>query len=104
MHIRVRENDECADNVLQHNTKNRSYPKRWEKILDVMLSKGRGMMLGKLRTITLIEADLQCIMRMFLNEGEEEMIEADKRFSKANYGSRKNYSIETALLEKKISV
>ena len=30
------------------------------------------------------------------------MIESDVRFSKANYGSRRNYSIESALLEKRL--
>ena len=82
--------------------KNRYYPTRWEKILDVMLSKGKGMILGKLRTITLIEADIQYIMRIVLNDGDKERIEDDERFSKSNYGSRKNYAIESALLEKRI--
>ena len=82
--------------------KNRFYPSRWEKILDVMLSKGKGMVIGKLRTITLIEADIQYIMRILLNDGEKERIEEDERFSKSNYGSRKNYAIESALLEKRI--
>ena len=72
------------------------------KVLDVILREGKGMILGKLRTITLIEADLQYIMRIFLNDGKEERIEIDIRFSKSNYVSRKNYSIETALLEKRI--
>ena len=44
------------------------YPKRWLKILDAMLEKGKGMILGKLRTITLIEADLQYIMRLYLED------------------------------------
>ena len=78
------------------------YPKRWLDILDVMIGKGKGMVLGKLRIITLIEADLQYIMRIFLGEEAEEMIENDSRFSTANYGSRKNYSIESALLEKRL--
>ena len=39
-------------------------------------------------------------MRIFLNNGEEEWIEINKRFSKSNHGSRKNYSTESALLEK----
>ena len=39
---------------------------------------------------------------MFLFTNGEELIEKDLRFSKANYGSRLNYSIETALLEKRI--
>ena len=55
-------------------------------------------MLGKLRIITLIEGDLQINMRIHLNADREEVIENDNRFSKANYGSRKNYSIETAIL------
>jgi len=82
--------------------RNRYYPQRWEKILDVMLNKGKGMILGKLRTITLIEADIQYIMRIVLNDGETERIENDERFSKSNYGSRKNYAIESALLEKRL--
>ena len=39
-----------------------------EKILDARLSKGKGMMLGKLRTITSIEIDLQCIVKNYLIE------------------------------------
>ena len=82
--------------------KNGYYPKRWLDILDSMLGKGKGFVLGKLRIITLIEADWQYVMRMFLDDGDEEIIEDDSRFSKSNYGSRKNYSIETALLEKRL--
>ena len=67
-----------------------------------MIGKGKGLVLGKLRIITLIEANLQFIMRIFLGDDIEEMIEDDNRFSKANYGSRKNYSIESALLEKRL--
>ena len=55
--------------------KNRCYVKRWEQNLDALLNKGKGMILGKLRTITLIEADLQCIIRLCLNDNEEELIE-----------------------------
>ena len=65
-----------------------------------MLEKGKGIIIGKLRTITLIEANLQYIMRMYLEDEKEEMIELDKRFAKSNYGSRKIYSIEIAILEK----
>ena len=67
-----------------------------------MIGKGKGMLLGKLRIIALIEADLQHVVRMHLGDDEEETIENDCRFSKANYGSRRNYSIETALLEKRL--
>ena len=67
-----------------------------------MISKGKGIFLGKLRIITLIEADLQCIMRTYLGDEIEEKIENDEQFSKANYRSRKNYLIESALLEKRL--
>ena len=40
------------------------------------------------------------MMRILLNNGDKERIEIDKRNS--NYGLRKNYSIESALLEKRI--
>ena len=38
----------------------------------------------------------------FSRRREEELIESDSRFSKANYGSRKNYSIESVLLKKQL--
>ena len=67
-----------------------------------ILEKGKGPVLGKLCSITLIEVDLQIMMCMHLKSDKEEMIEKDKHFFKANYGSWKNYSIETALLEKRL--
>ena len=83
--------------------KNGYFLQRWVDILDVMIEKDKGLVLGKLRIITLIEADLQFVMRIFLGDEIEEMIENDDRFSTANYGSRKNYSIESALLEKRMT-
>ena len=68
------------------------------------MEKDKGPMIGKLRTTTLTEADLQFTMRKYLNENKEEKIEKDERFSKSNCGSRKNYSIETAILEKRLTV
>ena len=79
------------------------YPKQWLKILDTMLVKGKGMILGKLRTIMLIKEDLQYYLRIYLEDLKKEIIESNKRFSKLNYGSRKNYSIETAILEKRLT-
>ena len=67
-----------------------------------MLEKGKGPRFDKLRTITLIERDLQILMWLFLDPKEQELIEIDNRFSKANYSSRRNYSIETAILEKRL--
>ena len=72
-------------------------------MLDAMLGKGKGMIIGKLRAIILIEADLQNIMRMHLEDSEEEMIKSDDRSSKSNCSSRTNYSIETAMLEKRLT-
>ena len=42
-------------------------------------------------------------MRMCLEDSEEEMIELDDRFSKSNCSLRKNYSIETVTLEKRLT-
>ena len=70
--------------------------------METTLEKGKGPIIGKLRTLTLIEGDLQMNMRMHLNSDGEELIERDDRFSKSNHGSRKNYSIETAMLEKRL--
>ena len=67
-----------------------------------MIEKGKGPMIGKLRTIQLIEADLQMIMRICINNRNKYKIESNSRVSKANYLSRLNYSIETAILEKKL--
>ena len=76
--------------------------KRWIKSLAVMLEKEKGPILGKLRTTQLIEADLQLLMRMFIGGRTEGVIEKDQRISKFNYGSRANYSIENAILEKRL--
>ena len=40
------------------------------------------------------------MIRICLPSQGEEIIENDDRFSKANYRSRQNYSIESAILEK----
>jgi len=76
------------------------FPNRWLKTLVVMIEKGKGPVLGKLRTIQLIEADLQLLMRIFINDQNKGSIETDERISKSNYGSRPGYSIQDAILEK----
>ena len=60
-------------------------------------------MIGKLRTMTLIEGDLQINVRIQMSPEEEELIEGNDRFSTVNYGSQKNYSIETAILQKRLT-
>ena len=41
-------------------------------------------------------------MRIALGSEEEELIRKDERFSTANYGSRRDYSIESATLENRL--
>ena len=59
-------------------------------------------MIRKLRTIQLIVADLQLLMRIYIGGRNNDNVEEDERLSKFNYGSRTNYSIETAILEKRL--
>ena len=42
------------------------------------------------------------MMQIYLKSDKEEMIEKDQCFSKVQYGARKNFSIEIALLEKQL--
>ena len=67
-----------------------------------MLEKGKGLVLGKLRTIQLVEADLYLIIRVFLGLRNTNKIESSKRISKFNFGSRKNYLIDEAILKKRL--
>ena len=78
------------------------YSKRWLKVLDIILEKGKGPILGKLYTIKLIETNLQLIMRIFVGSRNNENIEKDKRLSQFNYGLRRNYLINTVILEKRL--
>ena len=43
-------------------------------------------------------------MRIFLDVKDQELIKNNARFFKANYGSRRNYSIETAILKKRLII
>ena len=65
------------------------YPKRWSNLIDITLEKGKGPIIKKFRIITLIEGDLQILMRKYLRSESEDLIEKDLRFLKANYRSRK---------------
>ena len=68
---------------------NKFYPERWLKILNTMLEKEKGQLLGKLRTMQLVEVDFQLIMRVFMNERMAGLIETDKIISKGNYDQEK---------------
>ena len=68
-----------------------------------MTEKGKGLIMGKLYNIQLIEADLQLLMRILVNNRNKNKIESDYRIAKSNYGSRPNYSIEDTILEKRLA-
>ena len=46
-----------------------------------MLEKGKGLVLGELRTIQLVEADFQLLAIFFANERMVGVIETDERIS-----------------------
>jgi len=68
----------------------------------VILEKGKGSIIGKLQIIQLIEVDLQLLMRIFIGGWIDEVIENNERILKFNYRLQRNYSIETAILEKRL--
>ena len=72
------------------------------KILDIVIEKDKGPILGKLRTIQLIEADLQLLMRIFMGSRNKDLIKKDHRISKSNFRSRKHHSIKIAILKKRL--
>ena len=67
-----------------------------------MIEKGKGPVIGKLHTIQLIEANLQMLMRVFINYRTKGKIERDPRILKVNYESRNRFSIENTILEKRL--
>ena len=81
-------------------TKHNHYPSRWLTVACVMLEKGKGPGLKKLRILEMIEICLQLVMRACLGGRMNESLDTDKRVSKYNYESRKGHYIENDLLEK----
>ena len=67
-----------------------------------MIEKGKGPIVGKLRTIQLIEVDLQLLMRILVNNRNKFKIEIYHRIVKSNYGSRLDYSIDDTILDKRL--
>ena len=53
-----------------------------------MLDKEKGPILGKLRTIQLIEADFQHLMRLFIRTRDIGKLERNVNISKFNFSSR----------------
>ena len=75
---------------------------RWRNMIDTMIEKGKGPYIEKLRIIELIEGDLQLIIRIYIGLRNDKNIQKDKRILHFNFGSRKNYSIQSASLEKRL--
>jgi len=63
--------------VLLYNTviRNKWYLKRWLQVLDIILEKGKGPVIRKLRTIQLIEANLQLLIRIFIGSRNNAQID-----------------------------
>ena len=80
----------------------RFYLKSWLKVLDIILDKGKGLVLGKLWIIQLIKADFQLLMKTFLQNRNNSNIKQNNNISKFNFGSRRHYSINDILLEKRL--
>ena len=55
------------------------------KVVDVAMKKGKGPRIEKLRTLEMIEADLQLVMRTCLGSRMNERVETDVRISKYYY-------------------
>ena len=79
-------------------------PKRWRKMLDAILEKRKVPTIGKIENNNVNWSIFAICDEGFFNEDKEEKIGKDEMFSKSNYGSIKNYSIEIAILEKKINI
>ena len=75
---------------------------RWRNMIDTMIEKGKRPYIDKLRIIELIEGDLQLIIRIYVGLRNDRNIQKNKNISYFNFGSRKNYSIKSALLEKRL--
>ena len=59
-----------------------------------ILEKEKGSFLEKLRSIILMEGDLQTMMQEHLKSNSKELIEKDSRFSKAQHKSRKHFQFK----------
>ena len=67
-----------------------------------MLDKGKVPLLHKLRTIQLIEGDLQLLMRVLISQKNAPRAKASIRLSGFNFGNFKNHDITTAFLENQL--
>ena len=56
------------------------YLKYWVKLLAVILEKGKGPIIGKLQTIQIIGADLQLLIRIFIEGRVENAIKMIREY------------------------
>ena len=80
------------------------YPKRQKKILDVIIEKGKGPILGKLRIMQLIDADIQILIRICIGKQNDNSIENNGKFSKYNCSLRKRILHRNCIIIKEISM
>ena len=75
---------------------------RWRKAIAVMLEKGKGPRIDKLRIIQLISADLQLLMRVIILPGAEAVYH-EKKLNESQY-ARKKTTVMSALVEKRLMI
>ena len=77
-------------------------PDRWKKAINVMLDKGKGFDVEKLRIVLLFEADLNAQLKIM---GRHMMANAEKHnmIAKEQYGSRKKHSSQDHGLNKALT-
>ena len=71
-------------------TKDNHYPKRWPKVANVMLEKGKGYQLKKLKIFEMTEANLKLVMRIHLGTRMNERVESNARLSNINMDQEKD--------------
>ena len=65
------------------------YPERWLKKIDVIIEKGKGPRIKKIRILEMIEVGVQQIMRIFFGNRMNNNVEEDNILYAYNYGYRK---------------
>ena len=70
-------------------------PKTWLKVADMMIEKRKVQRIKQLRTLEIIESDMQLIMKIFLGNRMSSKVEEDKILSECDCDSFKGCSVET---------
>ena len=80
-----RESNKSVSRAFKHNCNLQFFQERWFKTLVIMIEKGKGHFLGKLRTIQFVESDLQLTLKIVVSNRNNVNVETDARVSKRNY-------------------